>query len=354
MAGQYPPPPPPPGRPPASPYGRPPYGPPGHGPPVYGPPPGRPPGWFPGRPAGPPSPYRYVPVRPPRRRSAGGTIAGIFGALTSLAVVAILGATFLVEQSGASTARPPVTSGGGGGTAREQALNSRLYRTGPLTPVNCRVPGIQPSTHSMRRFMNVLSDCLDRSWSRQFGKAGIRFREPGRVFWDRPGRSPCGSYPAPGASAFYCPANDTMYVGVRHVVETSGGEPLSNWAVYARVIAHEYGHHVQNRAGILLYGNRLMDTPDIDRRNEASRRIELQAQCFAGAFLGAERVTLPMTQQQFDAMIRDVRGRGDERLPPEKRDHGSGRNYAGWVVAGYEGRRLAVCNTWTVSSSRVN
>ena len=112
-----------------------------------------------------------------------------------------------------------------------------------------------------------------------------------------------------------------------------------------------------------------MDTPDIDRRNEASRRIELQAQCFAGAFLGAERVTLPMTQQQFDAMIRDVRGRGDERLPPEKRDHGSGRNYAGWavagwavagwavagwVVAGYEGRRLAVCNTWTVSSSRVN
>lgn len=113
MAGQYPPPPPPPGRPPASPYGRPPYGPPGHGPPVYGPPPGRPPGWFPGRPAGPPSPYRYVPVRPPRRRSAGGTIAGIFGALTSLAVVAILGATFLVEQSGASTARPPVTSGGG-------------------------------------------------------------------------------------------------------------------------------------------------------------------------------------------------------------------------------------------------
>ena len=171
MAGQYPPPPPPPGRPPASPYGRPPYGPPGHGPPVYGPPPGRPPGWFPGRPAGPPSPYRYVPVRPPRRRSAGGTIAGIFGALTSLAVVAILGATFLVEQSGASTARPPVTSGGGGGAAREQALNSRLYRTGPLTPVNCRVPGIQPSTHSMRRFMNVLSDCLDRSWSRQFGKA---------------------------------------------------------------------------------------------------------------------------------------------------------------------------------------
>lgn len=304
-------------------------------------------------------------MRPPPRRSAGGTIAGIFGALTFVAVIGILVISVLVGQAGGAGARG--TSSGGGSTAsgggstsfgsgtpgREMAVDSKLYKSGPLTPVNCRVPRIQPNTVSMRRFMNVLGDCLDRSWSQQFGKAGMSFDEPGRVFWDQPGRSPCGTYPAPGASAFYCPANNTMYVGVRHVVETSGNEPLSNWAVYARVIAHEYGHHVQNRSGILLYGNRVMDSGDVGVRNEASRRIELQAQCFAGAFLGAERVTLPMTRQQFNAMVRDVRGRGDERLPPDKRDHGSGRNYAGWVVTGYEGRRLAVCNTWTVPASRV-
>ncbi|HEY8479089.1 MAG TPA: neutral zinc metallopeptidase [Spirillospora sp.] len=292
-------------------------------------------------------------MRPPRRRSVGGTIAGWFGAFVSMAVVGILSASLLVGQDGTSTAQPPVSYGGGAG-AREQAVNNRLYRTGALEPVNCRVPAIQPSGASMRRFMNVLTDCLDSSWSRQFQRADIEFSEPNRVFWEQPGRSPCGSYPAPGASAFYCPANDTMYVGVRHVVETSGGESLSNWAVFARVIAHEYGHHVQNRAGILLYGNQQMETGDVERRNEASRRIELQAQCFAGAFLGAERVTLPMTQEQFTAMIRDVRGRGDEHLPPDKRDHGSGRAYAGWVVTGYEGRRLALCNTWTVPASRVD
>ncbi|TDC45345.1 hypothetical protein E1281_30630 [Actinomadura sp. KC345] len=292
-------------------------------------------------------------MRPPPRRSSGGTIAGIFGALTSLAVVAILGATLFVEAGGGSGAGGPISSGGGT-SSREQAVNSDLYKSGALTPVNCRVPRIQPSTASMRQFMNVLSDCLDESWSKQFGKAGIAFDEPDRVFWDEPGRSPCGTYPAPGASAFYCPANNTMYVGVRHVVETSGGEPLSNYSVYARVIAHEYGHHVQDRAGILLYGNRLMDSGDTGASNEASRRIELQAQCFAGAFLGTERVTLPMTRQQFNAMIRDVRGRGDERLPPDERDHGSGRNYAGWVVTGYEGRRLAVCNTWTAPASKVD
>ncbi len=122
--------------------------------------------------------------------------------------------------------------------------------------------------------MDTLSDCLDSAWSKQFRKAGIRFDRPNRVFWVDPGRSPCGTYPAPGASAFYCPANNTMYVGLKHVVETSGGEPLSNYAVYARVIAHEYGHHVQDRAGILLYGDRQIESGSTATGNAASRRIE--------------------------------------------------------------------------------
>ncbi|SPT50994.1 MULTISPECIES: neutral zinc metallopeptidase [Actinomadura] len=293
-------------------------------------------------------------MRPPPRRSAGGTIAGIFGGLTSLVVIAILALSAVgAGQDGTGGIRPS-TSSGGASTPREKATNSKLYRTGVLTPVNCRLPRILPSAESMRHFMDTLSDCLDSAWTRQFAKAGLPFDKPNRVFWLEPGRSPCGTYPAPGASAFYCPANNTMYVGLQNVVETSGGEPLSHYAVYARVIAHEYGHHVQDRAGILLYGDRQMESGDIATRTEASRRIELQAQCFAGAFLGSERGTLPMTREQYVAMVVDVRGRGDEDQPPEKRDHGSGRHYAGWVITGYNGRDLTVCNTWTAPSSKVS
>jgi predicted metalloprotease len=293
-------------------------------------------------------------MRPPPRRSAGGTIAGIFGGLTSLVVLAVLAlSAFGAGQDGTGGIRTS-TSPGGTSTPREKAANSRLYKTGALTPVSCRLPRILPSGESMRHFMNTLSDCLDNAWSRQFEKAGIPFDKPNRVFWLEPGRSPCGTYPAPGASAFYCPANNTMYVGLQNVVETSGGEPLSHYAVYARVIAHEYGHHVQDRAGILLYGDRQMESGDIATRTEASRRIELQAQCFAGAFLGTERGTLPMTREQYVAMVVDVRGRGDEDQPPEKRDHGSGRHYAGWVITGYNGRDLTVCNTWIAPSSKVS
>ncbi len=61
-----------------------------------------------------------------------------------------------------------------------------------------------------------------------------------------------------------------------------------------------------------------------------------------------------MTRDQVVAMIEDVRGRGDENLPPARRDHGSGRTYAGWVVTGFEDGELAVCNTWTAPPAEVS
>ncbi|MFG2017293.1 neutral zinc metallopeptidase [Actinomadura geliboluensis] len=322
----------------AQPPGGPGYGP-GYGQPAYGQP-----------------QYRYVPMRPPPRRSAGGTIAGIFGGLTALVVLAIVVLSVLGGTQGAGGTGTSTSSGRGAESMspKEKATDSKLYKSGPLTSVSCRLPRILPSADSMRQFMDTLSDCLDTAWTKQFQKAGISYNKPNRVFWVNPGRSPCGTYPAPGASAFYCPANNTMYVGLEHVVETSGGEPLSHYAVYARVIAHEYGHHVQDRAGILLYGDRQIETGDTATGNEASRRIELQAQCFAGAFLGSERSTLPMTREQYVAMIVDVRGRGEDRKPVEERDHGSGRHYAGWVVTGFNGRDLTVCNTWIAPSSKVD
>ncbi|WP_245974201.1 neutral zinc metallopeptidase [Thermomonospora umbrina] len=297
------------------------------------------------------SPYRLPPRRPRPRRSLGGAVAGILGVVAAILVFAVLGLATFMENGG-------VTVGLGGRAPevkRETATHNPLYRTGRLTPVGCRLPGIEAGVDSsMERFMETLSRCLDRSWGRQFDKAELAFDAPKRIFWNTPGRGPCGSFPNPGAAAFYCPENNTMYVGLRHIVETSGGEPVSHYAVYARVIAHEYGHHVQERAGILAYGHRRMDTASVAARTEASRRIELQAQCLAGLFLGAERSTLPMTRRQYEAMMVDVRGRGDEKQPAHRRDHGSGHHYAGWVEKGYRDPSVGVCDTWSVPAADVD
>jgi predicted metalloprotease len=137
-------------------------------------------------------------------------------------------------------------------------------------------------------------------------------------------------------------------------VEAAAGEPVSRYGVYARVIAHEYGHHVQEDAGILEYGHRLMAAATAAARNEVSRRIELQAQCFAGAFLSAQRDSLPMTPSQYRAVLADARARGDDGRPADQRDHGSGAHYAGWVARGYDGRVLSSCNTWKAPSDEVS
>jgi uncharacterized protein len=300
-----------------------------------------------------PAPRATVRYAPPRRGPRAETVVGLLGALAALCVLTVVSAALFrghgAELGGSANDLRPGT--------RQAALDSPLYRSGPLGRVDCRVPRIRAGDErSMLRFLTTLSDCLDRVWSGQFARARVAgFTVPQRVFWSMSGRSPCGSYPAPGASAFYCPVNDTMYVGLADIVDTAGGEPVSHYAVYARVIAHEYGHHVQEDAGILEYGHGLMASATrAADRDEVSRRVELQAQCLAGAFLSAERGTLPMTPAQYRAVLADGRARGDDRRPYGEPDHGTGRHYAGWVARGYDGRALASCNTWTAPSSEVS
>jgi uncharacterized protein len=280
-------------------------------------------------------------------------IIATLGGVAALLVVAVVGFSIAGTDHGHGTGKDGTRLRAG---SKAAAFESPLYASGALSHVGCRLPKIvERDESSMRRFLDTLSDCLDSAWAKQFTKAGVKdYTVPQRVFWSLPGSSPCGSYPAPGASAFYCPSNDTMYVGLSNIVDTAAGEPVSHYAVYARVIAHEYGHHVQEDAGILEYGHGLMASGGVASRTEASRRIELQAQCFAGVFLSAESATLPMTTKQYHAMIADVGARGDDESRPETRDHGSGPHYAGWVVKGYRDGVLSACDTWTAPSSDVS
>jgi uncharacterized protein len=280
-------------------------------------------------------------------------VIGALGGFAALFVVAALGFWLAGEDKAPGTGTDGSRLRAGSKTA---AFSGPLYRSGTLPRVECKLPKIaEDDEASMRTFLDTLSDCLDDVWDKQFAKAKVKgFTAPRRVFWSMPGSSPCGSYPAPGASAFYCPVNDTMYVGLSNVVDTAGGEPVSHYGVYARVIAHEYGHHVQEDAGILEYGHDLMASGSGPARTEVSRRIELQAQCFAGAFLAAERRTLPMTRAQYREMIADNRARGDDEARPESRDHGSGKHYAGWVVRGYHDGTLSACDTWSAPPADVS
>lgn len=280
-----------------------------------------------------------------------------------LAVVGVV--YFVVAQSGATetpVARPTATHSGSTHhgttghtpTGRTAALRNPLYSTPKTAGLPCHAPQLNThSERSMGRFLKKVSDCLDTTWAKRFKAAHIPFRPPTRVYWTRPGTSPCGNYPAPGAAAFYCGANHAMYIGLNDVVKNSGNAPGRYYSIYISVLAHEYGHHVQSAAGILTYGHRAeTEAGGTSKKNEISRRIELQANCFDGVYLDAVGDTLPMTGKQKKLVVVDAYYRGDRPgYPP---DHGSKRHFRNWLIRGMKYGKPGKCNTWGAGDTHVS
>ncbi|MEU8035441.1 neutral zinc metallopeptidase [Streptosporangium sp. NPDC049078] len=230
-----------------------------------------------------------------------------------------------------------------------------LYGTGLMRPTSCRAPRPSTRPREMLSYLNAVTDCLDRAWSAKFSQAGALFLPARRVYWSRQGRGPCGTYPDANASAYYCPSNRGMYIGLSHVIEQSGDlDPAANHVPYMTVLAHEYAHHVQSMAGI--GGAWWWEVSDRSRaaQDSHSRRSELQAQCLAGAFARTVRVPLGVTNARWQEVLRTEYGRGDDQNGGARRDHGSGERYAAWLDHGWKYARIAYCNTWSVGPSDVS
>jgi predicted metalloprotease len=330
-------------------YGPPPrYGPPG---PPQAPPPGPPYGPQYGVPGYGAPGYGYRP--PPRRRGGGGARA--IGVLGMLAVLGVGGAMAARLTAGPSytPVRPPISAPT---TGARNAAASPLYKVGRLPSDGCRGRQItQGDSRSFRLFLDGTTDCLDRAWGQGFAHAGMKFTAPQRVFWSTPGQSPCGTYPSPGVAAFYCPTNASIYIGVTDAQKAAGGMPVRYNVAYAREVAHEYGHAIQDMSGILDYSQRARtEAGSTLERNAVTKRSELQAQCLSGVFMGSVRGTFPVTPEQWAIALRDSYQRGDDGRPLSQRDHGTDAHYRGWLQMGYTHGTAASCNTWAASAGTVD
>jgi predicted metalloprotease len=241
-------------------------------------------------------------------------------------------------------------------TRPKAIVANRLYSQGKLPAVSCSLPATAPLTKSeLLSHARVMVKCLDRAWKPVITAAKVKFRPVAEVqVYDerKPASSQACVADSGRAGAFYWSAEETICINWPEFVDD--GDPILNEAYFRDTVAHEYGHHVQNLVGILdVYdlGHRKKPTKAIQLEDE--RRLELQANCFSGVFLGANRASLNMFGVRYLEWKYAVQHQGDELFTPVIRDHGSAISQAYWTIAGFDRASPAACNTFVAQPHEV-
>ena len=164
---------------------------------------------------------------------------------------------------------------------------------------------------------------------------------------------------------FYCPADQTAYFDTdffQVLVDQFGssGGPLAQ----EYVVAHEYGHHVQNLRGVLDRAQ----GPGAQGAQGGGVRTELQADCYAGvcahhaAITTQESTGVPFLEPLSDKDIADALSAaasvGDDRIQqsatgrvnPEAWTHGSAEQRQKWFTVGYQTGDPNKCDTFATGN----
>ena len=126
-------------------------------------------------------------------------------------------------------------------------------------------------------------------------------------------------------------------------------------ASMAYVIAHEMGHHVQQQLGISAQVDEIRRS-DPERANDASVRLELQADCYAGVW--ARRVFDQLDPGDLEEAFTASEAVGDDRLQqqagrrvdPDSFTHGSSAQRRAWFERGQARGEPADCDTFSAES----
>ncbi|MGW7683289.1 neutral zinc metallopeptidase [Kribbella sp. NPDC054772] len=312
------------------------------------------------------------PVKPPRQHSRK-VVAG----LSALVLVMLTGATFAgfkllnsygervdnplaqpsVKKSVAPLPIPPdptvtVTVQGVPDMVRLQ--KNTIYTSGKVAAVSCKEPAIKPDSQSaILRYYKALVPCLDKAWAPVLKKSGYPFRAPKVVL--QTSQNTSASCTGEMNVAFYCPADESIYVSWKKDLSYYKDEPLAARVWMIDTMAHEYGHHVQNLTEMLTASDSRAGWAKTKAEElEWSRRLELQAGCFGAAFLGANKKSLGLSGRKLELWQWEVQHSGDEYNPKKIRDHGSRKNHWVWGEPAFTSADPKMCNTFSAAPAKVS
>ena len=218
-----------------------------------------------------------------------------------------------------------------------------------IATVTCVLPQMGTTNQQLEAWVQASVTCLDNAWRPVLATAGLPFSRPGvrRFSGNSPDRACIGDV----ASAYYCPADKVISVSPDRELNPIPDAQRTGWLL--AVMAHEYGHHIQELSGITDASDRRQ--ADYPSRSpvwlQLNRRMELQANCFAGVGIAAMSGRGSVgAAERADAASSNG---GDDAQPGGPRDHGTIANNLRWFQIGLDAGRPAVCNTWLAAASTV-
>jgi predicted metalloprotease len=216
-----------------------------------------------------------------------------------------------------------------------------------------------PADDAAKDFVSAVVGYTEDTWTEIFREGGGTYRPPTLVLFSGAVESACGFGQA-AMGPFYCPGDQKVYLDLSFFQELRDRFQAPGDFAQAYVIAHEIGHHVQNLLGISRQVENFQQRARKGEANQASVRLELQADCLAGVWANrTERSQRDQSRKFLDigdleealqaaSMIGDDKLQMESRgyVVPESFTHGSAEQRMRWFKQGFQSGTVEGCNTF--------